>query len=353
MKEKVTFITNLEPGGITTVLHHLVTSKAIQNEFDLSLFLFKHSEYSEMINQIKNSVKIDNPKSKNKILNTLRLINFLIHFEGSAVVCLGPVQVKLAEKIRKIYKKNYKIISWIHVSSIDPGIGDKINNLKYADYNLAISTGIKRELLSLGIPETKIGLVYNPIKREVKTIPKTQPCKFIYIGRVVLDGQKNLRGLLKCLANIQGNWNFDIYGSGADMKETKQIISSDENLKNRVHLKGWSKHPFNEIQHANALLLNSNFEGLPMVVAEALSYGIPAIVADCETGPEDLIEPNINGYLYNVGDYSILSEYLRKFINDEVSFNPKQVKESIKFLYDDNYDQRFINLLIKGINYKK
>ncbi|WP_180337750.1 hypothetical protein [Fructilactobacillus sanfranciscensis] len=38
MKEKVTFITNLEPGGITTVLHHLVNSKAIQSEFDLSFF---------------------------------------------------------------------------------------------------------------------------------------------------------------------------------------------------------------------------------------------------------------------------------------------------------------------------
>lgn len=349
MKEKVTFITNLEPGGITTVLHHLVNSKAIQSEFDLSFFLFKHSDYSEMLNQMEKVVKIDNPNFKNKILNTLRLINFLIHFDGSAVVCLGPVQVKLAEKIRKMFKKNYKVISWIHVSSIDPGIGEKINNLKYADYNLAISTGIKRELLSLGIPEVKIGLLFNPIKRESKTITKAAPCKFIYIGRLVLDGQKNLRGLLECLSRIQGNWSLDIYGSGSDMVEIKQIISNQENLANRVHLKGWSKNPFNDIEHASALLLNSNFEGLPMVIAEGISYGIPAIATDCKTGPEDLIKSNLNGYLYPVGDYSKLSEYLKKFINDDVDFDSQKIKDSIDFLYDDSYDQRFVRLLKKGI----
>lgn len=349
MKEKVTFITNIEPGGITTVLHHIVTSKAIKSEFDLSFFLFKHSDYSEMLNQMKNFVEIDNPNSNNKILNTLRLIKFLIHFDGTAVVCLGPVQVNLAEKIRKLFKKRYKIISWIHVSSIDPGIGNKITNLKYADYNLAISTGIERELLSLGIPKTKIGLLYNPIKGETKTITKAQPCKFIYIGRVVLDGQKNLRGLLKCLSSLNGKWSIDIYGSGPDMEETKQIVTNDKNLKARVNLKGWSKNPFNEIENASALLLNSNFEGLPMVIAESLSYGIPAVAANCKTGPEDLIEPDINGYLYPVGDYKMLAKYLEKFVNDKVDFNSKQIKESIEFLYNDNYDKRFINLLDKGI----
>ncbi|WP_395319474.1 glycosyltransferase [Fructilactobacillus frigidiflavus] len=350
MKEKVTFLTNLDPGGITTVLNHLFTSKEFKNKFDFSVFLFKHSEYSEMLDQMNDFVQIDNPKSQNKIINTIRLIKFLVSFDGNAVVCLGPIQVKFAEKIRKIFNKSYKIISWIHVSSIDPGIGNKINNLKYADYNLAISTGIKRELISLGISTSKIGLVYNPIQREVKTITESHPCKFIYIGRIVLDGQKNLRGLLECLSEIKGDWSIDIYGSGPDMLETEQIISSDKSLSKRVNLKGWSKNPFNEIENANALLLNSNYEGLPMVIAEGMSYGIPAIATNCKTGPEDLIKNGVNGYLYPVGDYKILSKYLKKFIKYEVNFNNKKIKDSIEFLYNDNYDQRFIYLLEKGIN---
>lgn len=352
MKEKITFITNLEPGGITTVLQHLVSSETIQNEFALSFFLFKHSNYETMLKQMREYVEVDNPKSSNKILNTLRLIKFLINFDGSAVVCLGPVQVNLAEKVRKIFKKHYKIISWIHVSSIDPGIGNKMDNLKFADYNLAISTGIKRELLTMNIPETKIGLLYNPIQKETKTIIKTKPCKFIYIGRVVLDGQKNLRGLLECMSKLKGNWSLDIYGSGPDfdMKKIKEIISKNKNLTQRVKLKGWSKNPFHEIDNANALLLNSNFEGLPMVIAEGLSYGIPAIAANCKTGPEDLIKPSKNGYLYPVGDYQMLTKYLEKFINDEVDFNSQEIKRSIDFLYNDNYDRRFIKLLRKGIN---
>ena len=102
-------------------------------------------------------------------------------------------------------------------------------------------------------------------------------------------------------------------------------------------------------EHASALLLNSNFEGLPMVIAEGMSYGIPAIATDCKTGPEDLIKSNLNGYLYPVGDYSKLSEYLKKFINDDVDFDSQKIKDSIDFLYDDSYDQRFVRLLKKGI----
>lgn len=35
-----------------------------------------------------------------------------------------------------------------------------------ADYFFAISTGIKKSLLQLGILDTKIGLIYNPIKKQ-------------------------------------------------------------------------------------------------------------------------------------------------------------------------------------------
>lgn len=351
-KMKVVFIANIEHGGITTVLSHVLSSESIQKEYEMSLFLFKHSNYTEKIKYLKDIVPVNNSKSTNKIFNTIRLINFLIKYNGDAVVCLGPIQVKVAKKIKQLFNKKYKVISWLHLTSKDPSISSKFNNLKYADYNLAISTGIKKELMSLNIPENKIGLIFNPISRKDKTIianNKNDKCKFIYIGRTMLDDPKNFRGLLKCLSQLNGNWELDVYGTSYNEKEIEDIINNNSNLMKKVNLKGWTKSPFDDIKNADVLLLNSNYEGLPMVIAEAMSYGIPAISSNCPTGPDDLIKQNKNGYLYEVGDYKELTNYLNKFINHQVKFNTNDIKNSINFLYEDNYNKNFIDKLRKGI----
>ena len=42
--------------------------------------------------------------------------------------------------------------------------------------------------------------------------------------------------------------------------------------------------------------MTSRFEGLPMVLLEAQSYGLPIISFDCKTGPKEVVSDNYNGY---------------------------------------------------------
>jgi UDP-D-galactose:(glucosyl)LPS alpha-1,6-D-galactosyltransferase len=87
------------------------------------------------------------------------------------------------------------------------------------------------------------------------------------------------------------------------------------NISDRVIWHGWLDNPWDEIHEATALVLTSDYEGLPMVIGEAMTRGVPVISTDCPTGPADYIEQGVNGWLIPTGDQSMLLEALRQVIH--------------------------------------
>jgi glycosyltransferase involved in cell wall biosynthesis len=67
-------------------------------------------------------------------------------------------------------------------------------------------------------------------------------------------------------------------------------------------------------------LLTSDYEGLPMVVLEAMVHGLP-IVATAVGDMEDLVKHGINGYLIRVNDIENAAAGVIKILNDEKRYN--------------------------------
>lgn len=111
------------------------------------------------------------------------------------------------------------------------------------------------------------------------------------------------------------DWTLTIVGDGKDKQKIITLIKK-YNLTNRVFI----MKPTNNIEKyyldTSLYLMTSRFEGLPMVLLEAQSYGIPIISFDCKTGPKEIVIHNRNGYLIREGDIENMVEYLHKYVND-------------------------------------
>ena len=70
---------------------------------------------------------------------------------------------------------------------------------------------------------------------------------------------------------------------------------------------------------ADVLVLSSEHEPYGMVVAEAQSLGVPAVVSDacgCH-GPESVLEDGVSGFVYPTGDIAALRDRLRRMLYDQ------------------------------------
>lgn len=135
------------------------------------------------------------------------------------IISTGHCYLNQLDKIRNINTLDYKIIFWDHMSHSYYLSDNKdfVRNMNVADYFLAISTGIKKSLLQLGILDTKIGLIYNPIKKQEISKFNVEKIKFIYVGRLFLYGQKRCMDIIHAIKKIEDlDFIFEFYGDGQD-----------------------------------------------------------------------------------------------------------------------------------------
>lgn len=89
------------------------------------------------------------------------------------------------------------------------------------------------------------------------------------------------------------------------------------------------------IYKANSIfLLPSRFEGLPIVLLDTQAYGLPCVAFNCPTGPAEVIDNNVNGFLidcFDLEDFALKINMLilNKSLID--SFSSSSVKKSESF----------------------
>lgn len=76
------------------------------------------------------------------------------------------------------------------------------------------------------------------------------------------------------------------------------------NLEGRVVLYPATKHIEEWYRRASIYVMGSRQEGLPMVLIEAKSFGLPIISFDCPTGPREIVRHEVDGFLIQDDDYA-------------------------------------------------
>lgn len=174
-----------------------------------------------------------------------------------------------------------------------------------------------REALA-GAP-TRVECIPNGVPRP-RLPPATLEVKvLVAAGRLV--HQKGFDLLLDAFRIVAGRhpeWRLWIFGGGARRDALAAQIER-LGLVGRAHLKGTAARLDEQFAAASIYVLSSRFEGLPMVLLEAMSAGLPAVAFDCPTGPAQIISHGRSGLLVPAQDVPALAAGICQLIEDPAS----------------------------------
>jgi glycosyltransferase involved in cell wall biosynthesis len=129
------------------------------------------------------------------------------------------------------------------------------------------------------------------------------------------------------------DWKWYICGDGSEKALLKEKIT-ECGMQNNIALLGTIKDMEDMYRKASIYVMTSEMEGLPMVLLEAKSYGLPIISFDIMTGPAEIVRDGVNGYLVESGDAEAMAERICDLIGDaskRKSFAAASIIDSEKF----------------------
>lgn len=169
---------------------------------------------------------------------------------------------------------------------------------KRASYFHALNLDEKKSILAL-CPSAKVFIIPNGVDAQNKKknfLSQARKKRLIFIGR--LDRKKGIDQLLSAWNKVyRENINVELHIAGPGDEELIKMVKIAPGIKYHGALYGDDKSKF--YQSADAFILPSFSEGLPMTVLEAWSWGVPTFITrhcnlndEIDSGLSFLIEPS-------------------------------------------------------------
>lgn len=323
--------------------------------FDQKLFTQSYSYKGELhsLNQ-----KVSN-SAVHKIINAIQRITFLWKFKKKYQIDTSISYLFNADTANILSKRQDKTIASIrtHLSTNKHALARKKQMKKLYPKADKIITQNKRgqeDLIeNFNVPSKKTMVVPNfydiaEIDQDTQ-VPVSewnnteQYIKLIQVGRMNYPkGQWHLLRILKHTLTDVPNARLIIIGSGElrsylkdyaaqlglrvqDLTDTDDKTPDFEQY--HVILNGFSANPFKYLYAADIFLFTSLYEGFPNALAEAMICACTVMSTDCETGPRELIAPNI----HHIENYPLHTDYGILFPN----FNGKKIPPELPILPEE------------------
>lgn len=169
---------------------------------------------------------------------------------------------------------------------------------------------------------------------------------FVIMSTGQLSIRKNHEVIIRALAKInEQNVKYLIVGFG-ELENYLKNLAKELNIEDRIVFAGY-RNDVKEILHAvDAFAFPSLQEGLPVSLMEAMAVGLPIVCSNIR-GNVDLIENNINGYLYRKDDIEGFAEGINKLVNNSSDMSRNNLMKIRKFdiaFVGDSMKKIYINI---------
>jgi len=263
----------------------------------------KENKFVKLLFKIYKIIKINQPN----IIHTHRYKeNFIASLIGLRYPYIFKIRTQHTTFKTILQSDGYKIRFYRVI--------DIITNKLFYDKIIAVSNEIREQI---SVFKHKIETIHNFIilSEITKQNKEYNVLKFKrdmdenfhigFAGRLVeIKGLNYLIEASKILCDKYTDIFVHIIGSGPLYDELKHKIE-EYNLTDRIILEGFIDNPISEIKKLDIFVLPSLYEGIPMVLLEAMALS-RAVVCSNIGGIPEVVEEGENGFLFNSGDIDML-----------------------------------------------
>jgi len=165
----------------------------------------------------------------------------------------------------------------------------------------------------LRVPASRIRTIYNGVSPALPggEPPPSPPDLILGIGR--LAPEKGFDLLIEALVGVP-DYRLVVAGDGPERARLEQLVRA-RGLDDRVEFAGWVEGAWTDRWCPRLVAVPSRFEGMPLVILEAMQAGIPVVATRVGGVPEVVIDGS-TGLLVDPGDPAALATALRELLDD-------------------------------------
>ncbi|MEW5820714.1 MAG: glycosyltransferase family 4 protein [Cyanobacteriota bacterium] len=358
MKQKnILFIANrLDFGGAEAYV------LSIANEIQKRKYkVFVASSGGKLVQQLEEGIKHftipADAKKPLKILQCSLMLRKIINSNSINIVHTNSVITCLIAKIASLGSKTI-IINTAHSWGINKKpLSAKIVGFS-ADKVVAVSASTADSYIKNGLKKNKVLVVHNGIDTEkfqrinnekilkIKNSLNIDPEKFIIINIARMEearkGHEVLLESAKIVIEKYNNVHYLLLGDGY-LRPGLENKVKNLNIARNIHFLGNRTDVVNLLSSSDIFCLPSDWEGLPLVIAEAMSCKLP-IIATAVNGVPEIVVDNETGFLIKPRDPKVLSEKII-FLIENPEVRAKMANNGYKRVNDHFSLKNLVNRL--------
>ncbi|RXJ45968.1 glycosyltransferase family 4 protein [Gelidibacter gilvus] len=345
-KHKVAFvISGLNAGGAERVVSNLANE--LVNSFDITIILlYKCTPFYKLDERISITycTELYNPKPKafQSLKNHFKIFSSVLKIlkENQIDLSIGfmttsNIYLSIASKLNG---KPCIISERIHPDHRQLNIfWQKLRHFSYQfSQVLVVQTASIKEYFETFMDSEKIIIIKNPLATELIAKKETYNSRENIILNVgSLTVQKNQDLLINAFSNVDNtDWKLVLVGDG-ELKSQYQDLIYSLKLEQKVTLVGNVNNVEDYYNNASIFVFPSRYEGFPNALTEAMYFGLPCISTACPSGPSEIINSGINGFLIQVENQLELENRLTTLMIDEnlrKKFSKRAMESTTEFL---------------------
>jgi glycosyltransferase involved in cell wall biosynthesis len=273
-------------------------------------------------------------------------VNWLEEWNPSALIVeANPRYLATSPAVKWMHARGRKVIGW--------GLGAPKATwtwsrfIRQFDAMISYSQRGADEYATLGFPREKIFVAHNSVSPAPNQKPDNRPsdidrATILFVGR--LQARKRVDYLLLACAEMESKPRLIIVGDGPERAALESLARDVYPAAEFIGAKhGIEIKPY--FAEADLFVLPGT-GGL--AVQEAMSYGLPVIVAKGDGTQDDLVREG-NGWQINPEDYDALVSTIKNALSDMARLR-KMGKESFRIVSEEINIQKMADVFVSALN---